>query len=108
MTLSSERGTNNIKLYFCKTYFRFKRDETIFEGTFEGKLKAPAYDLPHQHKFPTEGKFEGESKAPSAPKEKPLHFPVPKDINPKSSFTIPPGAMDKPPVPDSLAGMYSN
>ena len=37
-------------------------------------------------------------------KEKTLHFPVPKDINPKSGFTIPPGALEKPPIPDTLSG----
>ena len=64
-------------------------------------LKGPAYsvtsEVSHQHKFPEGGKLD----VPSAPKEKTLHFPVPKDINPKSGFTIPPGALEKPPIPDT-------
>ena len=67
-------------------------------------LKGPAYsvtsEVSHQHKFPEGGKLD----VPSAPKEKTLHFPVPKDINPKSGFTIPPGALEKPPIPDTLSG----
>ena len=67
-------------------------------------LQGPAYsvtsEISHQHKFPEGGKLD----VPSAPKEKILHFPVPKDINPKSGFTMPPGALDKPPIPDTLSG----
>ena len=67
-------------------------------------LQGPAYsvtsEISHQHKFPEGGKLD----VPSAPKEKIMHFPVPKDINPKSGFTMPPGALDKPPIPDTLSG----
>ena len=70
-------------------------DDTINELT--PTLKAPAYDVAHQHKFPEGGKLD----VPEAPKPKDLTKPV-METDHKSQFA--PNPEDKPPVPPDLAG----
>ena len=82
--------------------FRFKRDET--NAVPNPTLQEPVYEVAHQHKFPDKGKLD----VPTAPKDKPIQFPIVKEVTAKSSFTMPPGALEKPPIPDSLSGMSSN
>ena len=80
--------------------FRFKRDET--NAVPNPTLQEPVYEVAHQHKFPDKGKLE----VPTAPKDKPIQFPIVKEVTAKSSFTMPPGALEKPPIPDSLSGRF--
>ena len=82
--------------------FRFKRDET--NAVPNPTLQEPVYEVAHQHKFPDKGKLD----VPTAPKDKPIQFPIVKEVTAKSSFTMPPGALEKPPIPDSLSGMTTN
>ena len=75
----------------------FSKPDNIQEH--DTNLKAPAYDVGHQHKFPAGGKMN----VPEAPQEKPMPMPVYKADH-KSNFEYPKGDLDKPPLPKDLKG----